>query len=233
MVYNHHSTHTKKDLQMNRLHITLGFLAVAFISTACTGTPTLEEEPSAEFAGLNKVSGSGFREAWARPDAGLARYKFIQISDLLSANAEIQQPSSSKRIRKDWELTPARQQALARGWRDAMIAAAGKYGINTAGNGEKVLRVDAEITRIAPSADLEQTEKASGPNTVYTEDSGEASIEIRLYDQAGNKLLGVVRDRRRIGPRMWGLASTVNASANMRNLLNTWSNQLLLRITGN
>lgn len=218
---------------MNRLHIILGFLAAAIISTACTGTPTLEEEPSAEFAGLNKVSGSGFREAWARPDAGLAQYKVIQISDLLSANAEIQQPSSSKRIRKDWELTPARQQALTRGWSDAMIAAADKHGINTAGDGGKVLRVDAEITRIAPSADLEQTEKASGPNTVYTEDSGEASIEIKLYDQAGNKLLGVVRDRRRIGPRMWGLASTVKASANMRNLLNTWSNQLLLRITGN
>lgn len=218
---------------MNKLHITLGFLAAAIITTACTGTPTLEQEPSAEFAGLNKVSNSGFREAWARPDAGLAQYKVIQVSSLLSANAEIRQPSSSKRIRKDWELTPARQQALTRGWSDAMIAAADKHGINIGGDGEKILRVDAEITRIAPSADLEQAQTSPGITRVYTEDSGEASIEIRLYDQGSNTLLVVIRDRRRIGPQMWANASTQLASANMRNLLNTWSNQLLLRITGN
>jgi hypothetical protein len=233
MVYTLQSTHTKKGLQMNKLHRALGFLAVTIISTACTGTPTLEDEPSAEFAGLNKVSSSGFREAWARPNAGLAQYKIIQISNLSSANAEIQQPSSSKRIRKDWELTPERQQALARGWSDAMIAAADKHGINIGGDGEKVLRVDAEITRIAPSADLEQAQASTGITRVYTEDSGEASIEIRLYDQGSNTLLVVIRDRRRIGAQMWANASTQLAAANMRNLLNTWANQVLLRITGN
>jgi hypothetical protein len=233
MVYTLQSTHTKKGLQMNKLHRALGFLAVTIISTACTGTPTLEDEPSAEFAGLNKVSSSGFREAWARPGAGLAQYKVIQVSNLLSANAEIRQPSSSKRIRKDWELTPARQQALTRGWSDAMNAAADKHGISTTSDSEKVLRVDAEITRIAPNADLEQAQMTAGLATVYTEDSGEASIEIRLYDQGSNTLLVVIRDRRRIGAQMWANASTQLAAANMRNLLNTWANQVLLRITGN
>ena len=218
---------------MNKLHRALGFLAVTIIGTACTGTPTLEDEPSAEFAGLNKVSSSGFKEAWARPGAGLAQYEVIQVSKLLSANAEIRQPSSSRRIRKDWELTPARQQALTRGWSDAMKAAADKHGLSTAGDSEKVLRVDAEITRIAPNADLEQAQMTPGLARVYTEDSGEASIEIRLYDQASNTLLVVIRDRRRIGAQMWANASTQLAAANMRNLLNTWANQVLLRITDN
>lgn len=218
---------------MNKLQIALGFFAAAIIISACTGTPTLEAEPSVEFAGLNKVSSSGFREAWARPDAGLAQYQLIQVSGLVSANAEIHQPSSSRRIRKDWELTPTRQQALTQGWSDAMIAAANKHGITTAGDDGKTLRVDAEITRIAPSADLEQAQTTPGITRVYSEDSGEASIEIRLYDQASNTLLVVIKDRRRIGAQMWANASTQLAAANMRNLLNTWANQLLLRITGN
>ena len=37
----------------------------------------------------------------------------------------------------------------------------------------------------------------------------------------------------RTGPRMWGRASSVSASAEVRNLFNTWANQLLLRIAGN
>ena len=67
----------------------------------------------------------------------------------------------------------------------------------------------------------------------YTEGSGEASLETRLYDQAATRLLVAIGDRRRIGAQIWANASTQLASANMRNLLNTWANQLLLRITGN
>ena len=218
---------------MNKLRLAGGLLALSIFSVACSGPATVEEKPSTEFAGLNKVSNSGFREAWARPGAGLAQYKVIRVSDLVSANAEIRQPQSSTRMRQDWELTPARQQALTQGWSNAMIAAADKHAINTTGSGAKVIRVDAEITRIAPSADLAQAEKAPSPTTVYTRDSGEASIEIRLYDQASNELLVVIRDSRRIGPRMWGRASSVSASAEVRNLFNTWANQLLLRIVGN
>lgn len=218
---------------MSKLTTALGLLAAALIVSACTGTPTLEEKPSSEFAGLNKVSSSGFKEAWARPGAGLTNYKVVDITPLISANAEIRQPNTSSIKRKDWQLTPSRQEALAQGWSTALTNAADKRGLDSSGAGDKVLRIDAQLTHIAPSANLQQEQKSPGRSTVYTEDSGDASIEIRLYDQASNELLVVIRDKRRVGAQIWGRASTVSASADVRNLFNTWSNQLLSRITGN
>ena len=96
------------------------FLSLSLLIAACTGTPTLEEKPSSEFVGLNKVSSSGFNEAWARPGAGLAAYPVIQISPLQAADAEIVQPQTTGRIRHDWELTPQREQALADSWLKSM-----------------------------------------------------------------------------------------------------------------
>ena len=218
---------------MSKLTTALGLLAAALIVSACTGTPTLEEKPSSEFAGLNKVSGSGFKEAWARPGAGLTNYKVVDITALISANAEIHQPNTASSKRQDWQLTPARQEALTQGWSTALTNAADKRGLDSSGAGDKVLRIDAQLTHIAPSANLQQEQKSPGRSTVYTEDSGDASIEIRLYDQASNELLVVIRDKRRVGAQIWGRASTVSASADVRNLFNTWSNQLLSRITGN
>ena len=68
---------------------------------------------------------------------------------------------------------------------------------------------------------------------MYTEDSGEASVEFRLYDQASGELLAVIRDKRSLGAQMWGRSNTVTAGADARNTLNNWSRQLVRRITGN
>ena len=207
-------------------------LALLLLITACTGTPTLEEKPSSEFIGLNKVSSSGFKEAWARPGAGLAAYQTIQVSPLQSADAEIVQPQTTARIHHDWELTPQRQQTLADNWLKAMQSAAARHALDTSGSGDKVLRIDAALTRIAPSANLQQEQQAAGRSTVYTEDSGDATIEFRLYDLSSGELLVVIRDKRRIGNQMWGRANTVTASSDVRTLFNSWSNQLLSRVTG-
>ncbi|MEH6633906.1 MAG: DUF3313 family protein [Halioglobus sp.] len=217
---------------MRQLQQALGFISLSIILTACTGTPTLEEKPSSEFAGLNEVSSSGFKEAWARPGADLQHYKVILISDLVSSDAEIRQPAASKLTRQDWVLTPARQQALSQDWSRAMSTAADERDISSTGEGEQVLRVDAQITRIAPNSDPQQAQSAPGYTRVYSEDSGEASIEIKLYDQTSNELLAVIRDNRRVGNRMWRLTSTVSASADVRMLFDSWSNRLLSRISG-
>lgn len=209
----------------------LASAALALVVSACSVSPALEEQTSTDYPGLHVVSNSGFREAWARPDANLSRYRVIEIGTLGSADAKIIQPSSSSRIRRDWQLTPEREAALARTWHEAMAGAADKAGLDSGGEGEQVLGITASLTQIAPSADLQQFEQATGPNRVYTEDSGEAAIEMRLYDQASGQLLVVIKDKRRVGPRMWGLASTVSASADVRNLFNSWSNQLLSRVT--
>ena len=130
-------------------------------------------------------------------------------------------------------MTPERQQTLSRAWDDSMRKAARKRGLDSSGQGEQVLRIDAELTRIAPSANLAETDRAAGRTRVYTENSGDAAVEFRLYDQASGQLLVVIRDQRSIGPDMWGQANTVTASADVRNLLNNWSNTLLSRVTGN
>lgn len=218
---------------MNKLLPACAGVVLALLITACTGTPTLEEKPSSEFPGLNKVSHSGFREAWARPGANLPGYRSILISTLRSDRAQVIQPASSSRIRRDWEMTPERQQTLSRAWDDSMRKAARKRGLDSSGQGEQVLRIDAELTRIAPSANLAETDRAAGRTRVYTENSGDAAVEFRLYDQASGQLLVVIRDQRSIGPDMWGQANTVTASADVRNLLNNWSNTLLSRVTGN
>lgn len=208
-------------------------LALSLIVSACTGTPTLEEKPSSEFVGLNKVSSSGFKEAWARPGAKLSSFSSVQVSTLESANAQIVQPDTARRISQQWELTPERQQALDNDWQNAMRSAAREQGLATGEGGDKTLRVDAVITRIAPSANLQQEQNSPGRTTVYTEDSGDASIEFKLYDAASNELLAVIRDNRRVGNQMWGRSNTVTASADVRRLFNSWANQLLSRISGN
>lgn len=219
---------------MRTLRIIFGPVALALI-TACSSTPEMQDKPSSEFAGLNKVTGSGFSEAWARPDAGLANYRAISASELKSADAEIVQPGQSlgSRISRDWELTPERQQALSDAWATALDNAAGKQGLATDSGGDKVLRIDAAITRIAPSANFAEEQQAAGRSTVYTEDSGEASAEFRLYDQSSGELLAVIRDKRRVGSQVWSRSSTVSASADVRNLLNSWATRLMARITGN
>ena len=219
---------------MNTLSKILGPVALALV-TACSSTPEIQDKPSSEFAGLNKVTGSGFSEAWARPDAALASYRVISASELNSADAQIVQPGQSlnSRISRDWEMTPERQQALAQAWATALDNAAREQGLATDGSGDKVLRIDAAITRIAPSANFAEEQKAAGRSSVYTEDSGEASAEFRLYDQASGELLAVIRDKRRVGSQAWSRSSTVSASADVRNLLSSWATRLVARSRGN
>lgn len=208
------------------------WLGLALLLTACTPTPVLEEQPSSRYPGLNVVSGSGFKEAWARPGAGLKDYDSVVASPLESADAEIRQPPSSATGRQDWQLTPESEQALAEMWDNAISKAASERGLRAGSEGTSVLRIDASLTRIAPSANRQQEQKTPGRSTVYTEDAGEAAIEIRLYDHESGELLVVIHDKRRIGVQSWGRASSVTASADARNLFNRWANQLLSRITG-
>ena len=219
---------------MNKIKYISGLLALVVLA-ACSSTPVLEETPSSEFQGLNKVSSSGFSEAWARPGANLSGYSSIKATPMKSQDAELVQPGQSiqTRINRDMEITPEVEQQLAETWNNAITNAAADAGLATDGSGDKVLRIDADMTRIAPSADFAAEKSNPGRSTVYTEDSGSASIEFRLYDDASGELLAVVRDKRRVGSQMWARSNTVTASADVRNLYNSWANRLVTRITGN
>ena len=154
---------------------------------------------------------------------------------MASADAEIVQPgdTAGTRIRHDWEMTPERQDSLAAAWDSAINAAASGAGLTVGSEGDKVLRIDARTTRIAPSADFAQTQSAAVRTTVYTEDSGDASVEFRLVDQGSGELLAVIRDKRSLGSQLWSRSSTVTAGADVRNPLDRWARQLVARITGN
>ena len=219
---------------MTTAQMAFGLIGMALLA-ACSSTPQLQEKESSEFAGLNKVTGTGFNEAWAKPGAALDQYRIIDARPMASADAEIIQPGSSaiSRVQRDWELTQERQDSLAAAWDAAIKGAATNAGLAVASDGEKVLRIDARMTRIAPSADFAQAQSAAGRTTVYTEDSGDASVEFRLVDQRSGELLAVIRDKRTLGSQMWGRSSTVTAGADARNTLNRWARQLVARITGN
>lgn len=219
---------------MHTIRITLALFVLAMVA-ACTGTPTIEDKPSSEFPGLNKVSSSGFSEAWGRPGTTLSDYKSIRATSLKSSDAKIIQPGQSinTRVRKDIEMTPEIEAQLAQVWDTAITKAAKEQGLTADGNGDKVLRIDATMTRIAPSANFAEERNAPGRTTTYTEDSGEASIEIRLVDDASGELLAVVRDKRRVGSQVWSRSNTITASADVRNLFNNWAKRLTSRISGN
>ncbi|WP_170287470.1 DUF3313 family protein [Halioglobus maricola] len=219
---------------MNTIKYIAGALAVTLLA-ACSSTPVMEDKPSSEFEGLNKVSSTGFNEVWGRPGTDLSSYSAIVATPLKSADAEIIQPGQSiqTRTRQDMEMTPEVEQGLAETWNDAITREAQDKGLATDGSGDKVLRIDASMTRIAPSANFAAEKQAPGRTTVYTEDSGDASIEFRLYDNTSGELLAVVRDKRSIGSQMWSRSNTVTASADVRNLYRNWANRLVTRITGN
>ena len=219
---------------MNSAQIIIALTGMTLLA-ACTSTPEIQDNPSSEFIGLNKVTGTGFNEAWARPGADLGEYKVIAAGRMESAGAEVVQPggTTGSRLNRAWELTQERQDSLAQSWNKSIVNAAQKAGLDTSGSGDKVLRIDAALTRIAPSANFAEAQNAPGRTTVYTEDSGEASVEFRLYDQASGELLAVIRDKRRLGAQAWGRYSTVTAGADARNTLNNWARQLVQRVTGN
>lgn len=218
---------------MNHVNYLLALVSVALL-TACSSTPTLEETTSSEFAGLNRATGTGFGEAWVRPGAALSDYRVIDPTALRSADATIVQPNQSaysRTGRKDVRMTAELGTALAEAWDASIRRAASDKGLEIAADGDKVLRVDAALTRIAPSANFAEENASPGRSTVYTEDSGSASIEFRLYDARSGELLAVVRDKRRVGSQHWSRANSVTAAADVRNLFNQWANRLVVRIT--
>lgn len=217
---------------MTLFRTTCAALAIGLLA-ACAGTPALTGKDSTEFPGLRQVSSSGFDEAWAKPEAGLNSYTVIAATPLVSADAKIVQPGGTlnSAIQKEWELTPERQEALAQAWSRSLATAAGERSLDMSGAGEQVLRIDASMTRIAPSADFSQVDRTPGRATVYTEDSGEAAIEFRLYDNASGELLAVIRDKQRVGSQMWARSNSITASADVRNLYNGWARRLLDRVS--
>lgn len=204
----------------------VGILLLAL--AGCTQTPTIKEEPSGEFAaqGLHKVSASGFREAFARPGAGLSEYRAVDIETLDVAGVEIPQTAVAGTLRRDWQMTPERASALQARWADAMRQAFGDYSFD--GSGEQVLRITARMTRVAPGRPSATTIGAGVQPMRALQDVVEVFMEFRLYDKTSGNLLAVLRDSR----TMIGQAMSRTAPVGIQTMFGSWAALLHTRVSG-
>ena len=205
-----------------------GWLVLALFVAGCA-TPSLEEGTAPEFAaeGLAPVRNSGFMEAFALPGANLPGYGAIEFSPMSVANLEVTSTTMSGTTRGQWQVTPERAAGLQDTWTRATARAFSDYPRADAGAG--TLRVDAQLTRVAPGRTASTATTASGGIAQGTSDIVEVSAEFQLVDAASGQLLAVIRDRRAISSLQWTRAAGIDSV----NLFNSWAALLHTRISGN
>jgi len=145
---------------------------------------------------------------------------------LQSANAKVTNTVVSGTTRQDWQITPTRETNLVNAWAAATDRAFARY--QKGDSGEQVLRITAEITRVTPGRTSGTTTAGAGKPVMGSAESVDIEAEFRLYDQASDKLLAVIRDRRTISILLWTQAE----GAEMGMLFNSWAGSLQHRISG-
>jgi len=203
-------------------------LALVAMVTACTGAPTLQEEPASEFAaqGLHPVRSSGFAQAYARPGANLPAYRTVNIVDLELDNIELSNTAVAGTLRRDWQMTPERKTALRTTWAASMNRVFSGYTLSA--SGDKVLRISAELTRVAPGRPTATTIGGALQPAGSSQDVVEIWGEFRLYDQLSGDLLAVIRDNR----TMTSVAMSRTGGASIQALFNSWAALLHTRVSG-
>lgn len=196
-------------------------------ATACS-TPVMDEKARGEFSaeGLYPVKYSGFAQAYARPDAGLARYRKVDIAVLDVSNIDIPDTLIAGTQKRDWEMTPQRQAALQQIWEKAMDKAFSKYA--KADGGAGVLRIEAKLTRIAPGRPTATTIGGGLQPGGSSRDVLEIRAEFRLLNGADGKLLAVIRDSRTVS----SVAMSRTSPVTMTLLLDSWAALLHTRVSG-
>jgi hypothetical protein len=197
--------------------------------TACSQPPTMQQQPSTEFAaeGLHPVKSSGFETAYVRPNANLASYRAINVDKMDVTNVHIPNTTAPGTMRRDWQITPERETNLQNAWARATDRTFASYA--RASTGDEVLRITAALTRLTPGRSSSAVGVAgSGAASGTSQDTVDVSAEFRLYDQASGDLLAVIRDRRTIAMLQWSRA----AGMDMVNLFNSWAALLHTRVSG-
>lgn len=196
--------------------------------TACAPAPTITPKPAAEFAeqGLHKVSSSGFSSAYASPDANLSEYRAVHIEQMQLDAIDVPNTVVGGTLRRDWQMTRERMNALQAVWDSAMERAFSGY--QQLGAGEPALRISAEITRVAPGRPSATTIGGGAQPVGSSQDVIEVFVEFRLLDQPSGELLAVIRDSR----TMLSTAMSRTGPAAMQTMFNSWAALLHTRISG-
>lgn len=203
-------------------------LALFAIITACAPAPTVTSEPAAEFSdqGLYKVSASGFSSAYARPDARLSEYHAVHIEKMKLDDIDVPNTVVGGTLRRDWQMTEERMNALQSVWDRAMQRTFSSYQL--LGAGEPALRISAEITRVAPGRPSATTIGGGAQPVGSSQDVIEVFVEFRLLDQPSGELQAVIRDSR----TMLSIAMSRTGPAAMQTMFNSWAALLHTRISG-
>ncbi|MEE4143932.1 MAG: DUF3313 family protein [Halieaceae bacterium] len=190
--------------------------------------PALKDQVSKEFASqeLYPVRNSGFTEAFVRRDVNLSSYHSVDIRPLGVSEIDIPSTAIAGTLRRDWQMTAERQNALQTAWAGAMDRAFSSYQRATAGPG--VLRIDARLTRIAPGRPTATTIGGDLQPMAASRDVIEISAEFRVYDAGDDTLLAVIRDSR----TLTSVQMSRTAPAAVRILFGSWSALLHTRISG-
>ena len=202
-------------------------LALVSMIAGCS-QPTLEAQPSNEFgsADLYPVKSSGFAHAYVRRDAELSRYTAVDIQPLDASSVEIPQTAVAGTLRRDWLMTPQREAALQKTWAEAMKGAFSAY--KQAGSGENVLRITAQLTRIAPGRPTATTVGGALEPLGGSQDVVEIWMEFRLYDAGDDQLLAVIRDNR----TMTAMAMSRTSPIGVVTMFRSWAALLHTRVSG-
>ena len=201
--------------------------AALFLVGGCAN-PSVEQEAAPEFEeeGLHRVTSSGFESAYIRPGAGLPEYAEVHIDDLDASALEVTQTTVSGTNRRDWQVTPEREQRLVEAWAAATGRVFVDYPRDAVGKG--LLRIETRLTRVAPGRASSSNTTVGGAPIYGSSDVVDVSVEFRLFDAEGGELLAVIRDRRMIGSLQWTRA----AGADIVNLFNSWAALLHTRLSG-
>ena len=199
--------------------------SVLALLVACS-TPAVKDSVAPEFAAenLHPVSNTGFEHAYVLPGAELPGYASVNFLPMVSADVEIPQTTVSGTTRRDWQMTPEKEQKLATAWSDATGRAFADYPVEGSGT----LRIGAELVRVASRRTASSAGAGVGGGFQSTGDVVEISVEFRIFDDDTGELLAVVRDRRNIASLQWGRAAGVD----LVNLFSSWASLLHTRVSG-
>ena len=196
--------------------------------TACAGPPSVQEQPSTEFAaeGLHPVKSSGFATAYVRPDAKLSSYRTVNIETLELDNIDVSRTAVAGTLRRHWQMTPDREAALQQVWSRAMDRAFSGY--QRAASGDNTLRITARMTGVAPVRPTATTVGRDLQPMGSSQDVVEISMEFRLYNQGSGDLLAVIRDSR----TMVSVAMSRTAPVGVETMFSSWAALLHTRVSG-
>ena len=216
----------------------LGTTAIAALAalSACSSPPSIQTGDDAETimdGRLARVDNSRSTLAYVDPNGDYERFEQVYIETLNLDNVEIVQPTSgtsiANRFNREWELTDDDKTRLQEQFQESVSAAITKGGAFTLAEepGKNVLRIDAMITGLAPSAPRDDVASRGARSTVITQGSGSMSIAMVLSDGYSGEVLAIIKDTRDSGSTInWTINNSVTNMAEVRRIFTSWGTQL-------